>query len=245
MDRLAVISDTHGNLPALQAVLADIRSRGIATIYCLGDLAGKGPSGREVIDICREVCVATVQGNWDADIASDRDHPTLAWHRTQLGGDRLTYLRTLPPTIEFQLSGRLVRLFHASQISVFHRVRQYDAYETHLAMFDNTEFTGGTTSPDIVGYGDVHVAYVKSFTQKCLFNAGSVGNPLDIVGGCYVVLEGQLGSHTLAPWTVSIVRVPYDIEEAIWQAKDSGMPDFDAYANELRTARYRGLKPAP
>lgn len=180
LDRIAIISDTHGNLPALEVTLADIRQRGIERIYCLGDLAGKGPSGAEVIDICRSVCEATVQGNWDVSISEDDEHPTFAWHREQLGADRLAYLRDLPPTIEFRLSGRVVRLFHASQRSVFHRVRQHDTREDHMAMFENTDFTGHDVAPDIVGYGDVHTGYVKTFAQKCLFNAGSVGNPLDV-----------------------------------------------------------------
>jgi protein phosphatase len=248
MDRIAIISDTHGNLPALEAVLADIRSRGIETIYCLGDLAGKGPSGPEVIDICRNVCVATVQGNWDALIGGvDHEwsaHPMNAWHRQQIGDERADYLAALPGTVEFLLSGHRVRLFHASQTSVYHRVRQYDPPDTHRAMFENTDFTGNGPVPDIVGYGDIHIAYVKSLARKCLFNAGSVGNPLDIPEACYAVLEGEFESDAAAPWTVSIVRVPYDIEAAIRQAAASGMPELDAWTNELRTARYRGLATA-
>jgi protein phosphatase len=242
-DRVAVISDIHGNMPALQAVLADIRSRGIELIYCLGDMIGKGPDGAAAIDLCRQVCVATVQGNWDANVAGTDDHPLNAWARAQLGPERLGWLRTLPPVAEFHLSGRAVRLFHASEKSVFHRVRQYDTQENHLAMFDSTEFTGDGPAPDIVGYGDIHVGYIKSFGQKCLFNAGSVGNPLDVSQACYAILEGTYQGTAPAPWSVGVVRVPYDIEEAIRQAKVSGMPGLDYYANELRTARYRGLTP--
>lgn len=64
MDQIALISDIHGNLPALELVLADIRARGIEQIYCLGDLVGKGPNPSEVVDICQEVCTGIVQGNW-------------------------------------------------------------------------------------------------------------------------------------------------------------------------------------
>ncbi len=250
LDRIAVISDIHGNLPALEAVLADIEVRGISTIYGLGDLAGKGPSGAEVIDICRTRCVATVQGNWDALIAGQPEHdlsahPVNLWHRRQIGSERVAFLAGLPPTVELRLSGRLVRLFHASEKSIFHRVRQYDSRESHAAMFETTEFTGGHTAADIVGYGDIHVGYVKSFEHKCLFNAGSVGNPLDITEACYAVLEGRPNSADPAPWAIGITRVPYDIEAAIREAERSGMPDLDAYASELRTARYRGLTPSP
>lgn len=245
LDRIAIISDIHGNLPALEAVLADIEARGITRIYGLGDLAGKGPSGAEVIDISRRVCVATVQGNWDESLANAEPDTTVVWHRRQLGPERLAWLRDLPGTVDFRLSGRLVRLFHASQRGVYHRVRQYDSREDHLAMFDNTDFTGAGPVPDIVGYGDVHTAYVKSFADKCLFNAGSVGNPLDIPLACYALLEGRLDGAEPAPWTVSLVRLPYDIKASIRQARASGMPDLEHYINELRTARYRGLTPKP
>ena len=243
-DRVAIFSDIHGNLPALEAALDDIRRRGIGTIICLGDLVGKGPSGAEVVDICRKVCDSTVLGNWDAMVAGTHDHPVNVWHRSQLGSARLAYLRELPAVTDLLLSGRVVRLFHASQQGIFHRVHQYGSREAHLAMFDNTAFTGNDSWPDIVGYGDIHIGYLKSFENKCLFNAGSVGNPLDITEACYAVLEGQVGSTSPGPWTISLVRVPYDIEESIRQAERSGMPDIEAYKTELRTARYRGL-PAP
>ncbi|WP_240796007.1 metallophosphoesterase [Yimella sp. RIT 621] len=65
MGRIASISDVHGNLTALEAVLAEIGAPGITCIFNLGDYVGKGPRGREVIDLCRERCVVHVQGNWD------------------------------------------------------------------------------------------------------------------------------------------------------------------------------------
>jgi len=245
LDRIAIISDIHGNLPALQAVLADIEARGITRVYGLGDLAGKGPDGAAVIDISRRVCVATVQGNWDESLANAEPDTTVVWHRRQLGSERLAWLRGLPGTVDFRLSGRQVRLFHASQRGVYHRVRQYDSRDDHLAMFDNTDFTGHGAVPDIVGYGDVHTAYVKTFANKCLFNAGSVGNPLDVPLACYAILEGRFGSAEPGPWTVSLARLPYDIEASIRHAEASGMPDLEHYINELRTARYRGLTPKP
>lgn len=242
-DRIAIISDPHGNLPALEATLADIRSQGIERIFCLGDLAGKGPSGAEVVDLCRAVCEATVRGNWDTGLADATDGSSVVtWHRAQLGAERVAYLRTLPAVINFQLSGRTVRLFHASQISEHHGIRYADTDAIHLAMFDNTDFTGGGPAPDIVGYGDIHVGFVKSLSGKCLFNVGSVGNPLDITQACYAILEGEYDGTSPAPWSVQLVRVPYDVEEAIRQAAAVDMPKLQEYTTELRTARYRGLQ---
>ncbi len=73
-----------------------------------------------------------------------------------------------------------------------------------------------------------------------LFNVGSVGNPLDMTLACYVVLEGEDGGAS-GTVSVTIVRVPYDIERAIADAEAADMPEFEAYARELRTAVYRGI----
>jgi protein phosphatase len=241
MDRIALISDIHGNIPALEATLDDIRRRGIVRIFCLGDLVGKGPHGEKVVDICREVCERTIRGNWDDGLSSwNIDSPTLEWHKRRLGTERLAYLRALPNTIEFVMSGKNVRLFHASQKSEHYRVRQPDPVEKLLAMFENTDFTGWAMTPDVVGYGDIHEAYLRSFLGKTLFNVGSVGNANDIPQASYGILEGTYGSDIAAPLGIHLVRVPYDIELAIRQATDEDMPSLEPYAHELRTAQYRG-----
>ncbi|KPV51112.1 serine/threonine protein phosphatase [Kouleothrix aurantiaca] len=242
MDRIAIISDIHGNLPALRATLGDIAARGITRIFCLGDLVGKGPHSDQAVDICRAACEATVRGNWDDFILNETDKPTLQWHRQRLGPARLDYLGTLPNVLEFAMSGKRIRLFHASQESVYHRVQMDDSRDIHMAMFTNTPFTGDGPAPDVVGYGDIHSAYAKSFRNRTLFNAGSVGNPLDITQASYAILEGTYGSSAASPFGLQLIRVPYDIERAISDAAALGMPELAAYANELRTARYRGRK---
>jgi len=242
-DRIALISDLHGNLQAFEAVLADIAARGITRIFNLGDLAGKGPDGAAVIDRSRQVCEMTVQGNWDAEVARHGKNPQHLWHRPQIGPERCDWLAALPGSFDFVLSGQRVRLFHASNQGIYHRVNMTDSRDKHLGMFENTDFTGYGPAPDIVGYGDVHDAFTLSFSGKTLFNPGSVGNPLDIPLASYAILEGVYGGGEPAPWSVSILRVPYDIEAAIAAGYASGMPDAGAYARELRTARYRKLPP--
>ncbi len=56
MDYVAIISDLHGNIPALEATLQDIKRRGISRIFCLGDLVGKGPHSDKIVDMCQDVC---------------------------------------------------------------------------------------------------------------------------------------------------------------------------------------------
>lgn len=240
MERIALISDIHGNIPALEATLADVQRRGIQRIFCLGDLVGKGPHGRQVIDICRTACEVIVMGNWDDFVVTHPDHAVAQWHRERIGEERLAYLADLPYALDFWMSGKQIRLFHASQKGVYHRVYMTDSFEKQLAMFENTALTGDASTPTVVGYGDLHWAFVHCFEQRMLFNVGSVGNPLDITQASYAIMEGEYGSMVESSYSLQFVRVPYDIELAVRQAEDEQMPDVEPYAIELRTARYRG-----
>jgi predicted phosphodiesterase len=241
VDKIAVISDVHGNITAFDAVIADIRARGIEQIYNLGDVVGKGPCPGAAIDRSREVCQVVVRGNWDDWILNEREMIAATWQYDQIGAARRAYLKELPDVHDFWLSGRRVRLYHASQKGIYHRVRAWAPYETHQAMFENTNFTGfGNPAPDIVGYGDIHNAYMHSLDQKVLFNVGSVGNPLDLPMASYAILSGTMNSETPAPFCVDFVRVVYDIEAEVELAYRCGVPEADAYAVELRTCVYRG-----
>jgi predicted phosphodiesterase len=241
-ERIAVLSDVHGNLTALEAVLTHIEASGIRRIFNLGDLVGKGPRSAEVVDRCRAVCEVIVQGNWDALVSQgqDPDQPVREWHRAQLGEERLSYLAALPGSFDFMLSGRSVRVFHASHTGIYDRVHETGPRGQHAAMFRNTPFTGDGREPDVVAYGDIHTAYAVNFDHRTLFNAGSVGNPLDIPLACYTVIEGVFGCEAVHPWSLQFIRLPYDIDGEIAVAEASGMPDLDHYARELRTAVYRG-----
>jgi protein phosphatase len=251
MEAIALISDIHGNIPALESVLKDIQRRGIKRIFCLGDLVGKGPEPAEAVDICRNTCEKVVMGNWDSSIADKhRSRPApewmqriLDWYRQKVGIDRIDYLKNLPGTIDFLMSGRKVRLLHASPQGVYHRVFHNDTAEKQLAMFENTDFTVNGLTPDIVGYADIHFAYQTAYGNRILFNVGSVGNPLDQPLACYWVLEGNHGSEEPAPFSISVVRLPYDIDLAVKRAYESGMPEIEEWEKELRTAKYRLLKP--
>jgi predicted phosphodiesterase len=243
-DRIALISDVHGNLTALEAVLADIDARGISRIFNLGDYVGKGPRGREVIDRCRERCEVNILGNWDDFLPDpDRgfDNEAVAWWLAQLSDGQGTWLRALPFSHDFVMSGRRVRLFHASSTSVHRRVRFDHDEEEFLGMFANTPQTGDGPPPTVVGYGDTHDPYYEVDRQKrTLFNTGSVGNCMDDPTPVYVILEGVLGSSEAAPFSIQFVRVPYDVEAELTIAKEMGMPALDEYASELRDGVYRG-----
>jgi predicted phosphodiesterase len=245
VERIALISDLHGNVPALEATLADAERRGITRVFCLGDLVGKGPHSDRVVDVCRARCECVIRGNWDdfmVTTTADVEIPALRWHRERLGPERLAYLKALPNTVDLVLSGRRIRLFHASPLGVHHRVYQRDPLGKLEAMFECTDFTGYGFTPDVVGYGDIHQVYLRTFPHRMLFNVGSVGNPLDLPLACYAILEGSLDDLAAAPLAINFVRVPYDVERAIREAAEEGMPELEPYAMELRTARYRGAK---
>jgi predicted phosphodiesterase len=239
LSRIAIISDIHGNIPALEAVLNDIDNRKIDEIICLGDLAGKGPCSAEAIDMVRTNCNIVLKGNWDYFI-TEQNSEMLLWHQNKLGDKRLNYLKSLPIYCEFYMSGKLVRLCHASPNDLFHRVHLSTSNEERIKLFAPTETLHEES--DVVGYGDIHGAHIDNLRGKVIFNVGSVGNPLDIPQASYAIIEGEYGSKESYPFMISIVRVPYDIELAVRHAIDSDMPDKQEYINELRTAIYRGSK---
>ncbi|GIG22054.1 phosphoesterase [Cellulomonas chitinilytica] len=244
MERIAVLSDVHGNLTAFEAVLRDVDARGITTVLNLGDVAGKGPRGSAAVALSRARCAVTVRGNWDdflPDVPPDHESPGLAWWNAELTDDDRLWLRGLPLVHDLTLSGRRLRFLHASAASLYTKVFFHHTDDEFDGMFAATELTGDGPTPDLVAYGDVHDTYVEVRDGRTLLNVGSVGNPLDEPTAAYVILEGTPGGTTSDVFGYQVVRVPYDIEAEIAVATAAGMPELAAYAVELRTAVYRGL----
>lgn len=243
LDRVAVVSDVHGNMTAYEAVLADIAARGITTVLNLGDVAGKGPRGSAAVARTREVCAVTVRGNWDDFLPRpDPDkNPASVWWYEELTPEDRAWLLALPPVHHMVVSGRRVRFLHASAQSVHTRVRRVHTDAEFAGMFAVTDLTGPGPEPSVVVYGDVHDAYVKTVEGRTLVNAGSAGNPLDEPVPSYVVLEGVVDGTAADPFGIQVVRVPYDVEAEIEVARAAGMPELEAYTIELRTAVFRGL----
>ncbi len=240
MEKIAVISDIHGNIPALDAVIEDIMNKNIKRIFCLGDLAGKGPSPAEVVDKIKNYCEVIIKGNWDYYLTEQESNEVLRWHQKRLEVERLKYMKELPLYKEFYISGKLLRLCHASPNDLFHRVYLSTEQSKRLKLFEATPTLN--VEADVVGYGDIHSAHVDNFKGKTIFNVGSVGNPLDNNQASYGIIEGELDDENERPFTISIVRVPYDIELAIGYANSTDMPEKQEYIKELRTGIYRGRK---
>ncbi|TCT14943.1 protein phosphatase [Natranaerovirga pectinivora] len=242
MERIAIISDIHGNLPALEAVLDDIKEKEISRIICLGDMIGKGPSSLETLDICRDVSDIVIMGNWEKFVSNNPNPGDINWIN-ELGQDRLEYIKNLPESIGFYLSGKYIRLFHAHPHNVFKRVFSNSKLEERLEMFDIPKISrvdNVNCESDIVGYGDIHGAFIDTLIGgKTLFNVGSVGNPCDhITMASYVIIEGNYASKVLGNIGIQLCRVNYNIEKATMDAKDSNIPFKKEYIKELQTAIY-------
>lgn len=241
MEKIALISDIHGNKTALQAVLADINKRKIKRVFCLGDLIGKGPQGSACIEMVRQSCEKVIRGNWDVFIQEPQENAFLQWFQERLSCENYGYLAALPFHIDLEMNGQLIRCMHASPRSVFERIAPgYSSEEKCLSLFENSSETNTADSarcPDIVFYGDIHTAMLTTYEIGTLCNVGSVGNSLDLTTASYVILDGTYGTNT-----IQFVRVPYDREAELAIAKEMGMPGYEQYHDELMYAKYRGAK---
>ena len=136
MQKIAIISDIHGNLEALKATLKDIKERGISEIYCIGDIIHKGVHPKECMELVKENCKVVLQGNCDdyftkehdlSQIDSETEKKRIMWNKDILDDEDKAYLQSLPLTYEFYLSGRLVRIFHATQSNPYEKLSMFDS----------------------------------------------------------------------------------------------------------------------
>ena len=167
--RLAIISCIHGNLEALESVLADLQAREIDSLLCLGDLVGYGPFPDETVARIRTLGIPTVLGCWDEGIAEENETcgctfvseeegqlgaMAFWWTTVHVSEETKSYLGTLPMGMAFDLPcGRLVA-FHGSPAST----SEYLTESTHeLVLFERAASAGC----DILVCGHTHVPYVK------------------------------------------------------------------------------------
>lgn len=110
-ESITIFGDIHGNLPALEAVLADMEARGLGNLYCLGDLVGYGTFPNEVVQIIRQRAIPTLMGNYDQGVGNDSDdcgcayktpeaqalgERSIAWTNRHTLADHKAYLRSCP-----------------------------------------------------------------------------------------------------------------------------------------------------
>jgi putative phosphoesterase len=253
--KIALFSDIHANLPALEACLKSIEHRNPDAVYCLGDLVGYNVWPNEVISEVRKGGIPTIAGNYDFGIGGSSDDCgcayktdeekamgaiSISYTNSVVKDDERKYLRTLPAHIrvEFQLNNDKLNLLlvHGSP----RRINEYlfeDRDEKSLMRIMEQ------ADADIMCFGHTHKPYHRVLpTQpsdttryRHAINIGSVGKPKDNnPKGCYVVLTINQDSSITNKDTVQVefIRFDYDIEKAAKAVEDSPLPN--GYAEMLR-----------
>jgi predicted phosphodiesterase len=243
--RYALISDIHANLQALDAVLADIQSRGdIAGIYHLGDLVGYGSSPNEVVARLESDAIAGVAGNYDSTVANDykhcgcrsetpRDeelsHESFEWTRGNVSSATKQFLGALPFRLDLRplgghVAGPTVTLVHATADSNLVYVTE-DRSDDFLRKMSTR---AGLKAGDAICFGHTHKPWHREVDGVHFVNTGSVGRPKDGDWRAgYVLLDS--GDGTTA---VEFVRVQYDVDAAIAGLEKAGLPS--EFADVLR-----------
>jgi len=241
--KYALISDIHANLPALEAVLADVRGRpDVDATYHLGDLVGYAPWPNEVVQRIADERIAGVAGNYDSTVATDYkhcgcqyedprqeqlSHLSYAWTRAAVSTETKVWLGALPFRIDLRplgghSSGPTVILVHGNQVlnTVYVHADRSDDFLRKLGA------GVGAKAGDVVCFGHTHKPWDRTVDDIRYVNTGSVGRPKDGDWRAgYVLLD-----VTPAGVTVEFVRVEYDLDAAMLGIRASTLPDeFAAY----------------
>jgi predicted phosphodiesterase len=220
--KLALVADVHGNLVALEAVLADLREANPDQVVHGGDLAFLGPQPAECVDRIRELGWPGVKGNTDDDVARGHSDARVAWAAERLGQERRGWLSALAP--EWR-DGAELALVHAGP---------GDLRQTVPADADDATLRDvyGGLGARLAIYCHIHVPYVRQLDGLTVANTGSAGLPFDgDPRASYLLVEDGRCEHR---------RVQYDVERAVAAAQDSGLPGWETPAGVYRTGRRPG-----
>ena len=245
--KIAVISDIHGNMQALDAVLENIKKENCEKIFCLGDLAMAGPQPFETVEKIRGLQKTTdftiIQGNTDEMIANcdnqilhmlEENNPVMAHALesdiTTVSEEQKNYLRNLPSQKEIEIEGLKILLVHGSP-----RKNNENIFD-NLKIEEVEEMISGTNA-DIIFCGHTHVPCgYQTNTKQTVVNAGSVGRPFsEEPKSCYAVLE-----INNREFSIKHNLVDYDFKTAAKLLEQRGFEGSDKLAQMLihATSRY-------
>jgi putative phosphoesterase len=235
---VAVITDIHGNLPALHAALERIDELGITDIYCGGDLVGYGPHPNEVCTLIEDRGIPTIYGNYDYAIARDLDDCGCAYitpHDRELGQRSVEWtlthtdqkskdlMRGLPFDLHFEVGATKVHLVHGSP----RKVNEYLFEDKPARLYERL---ASAETDEVMVFGHTHKPWVQEYGGVLFVNCGSVGKPKDSdPRGAFAVLR-DVGDRV----DVTIERVAYDAEAVAAEVREAGLPE--AFADKLVAA---------
>jgi len=244
--RYALISDIHANLPALEAVLADIDSRaGIGATCHLGDLVGYAPWPDETVTLIRDRAIAGVAGNYDSTVGTDYkhcgckyedpeqealSHLSYAWTRRHVRAETKAFLAGLPFRVDLLPSGghqpgpRVILVHGTPTLNTLYWTEdRSDDFCLKMAGH------AGAKAGDVIAFGHTHKPWHREAGGIQFINTGSVGRPKDGDWRAgYILLDVGEG-----PVRTELIRVEYDLERSMRGIRESDLPD--EFAEYLRT----------
>ena len=231
-NRIALVTDVHGNLPAFQAVLADVDSQDVDVIWCLGDLVGYGAQPDECVKLAGERCDLCLAGNHDLGVLDRIDigdfSPTAAkaalWTRQHASKETLEFLDALAPS----KTGGAIGLYHASPRDP---VWEYvlSAMQAEACMDLMPERVGA------IGHSHVALRFTRN-DRNVMGEQVRAGSVLDLSQGEWLVNPGSVGQPRdgdpraawmlvdLDKWTGEWRRVEYPIDDAAQAIVEAGLP---------------------
>jgi predicted phosphodiesterase len=238
--RYALISDIHANLPALEAVLADIDARSFDAVYHLGDLVGYAPWPNEVVELIQSRGIPGVAGNYDSTVAASYkhcgcryedpvqealSHLSYEWTLGHVTQETRRVLGALPFRLDVRAGGghqagpQLI-LVHGTPTlnTMYWTENRPDDFSLDMAR------RAGARAGDIVAFGHTHLPWHRETGGIHFVNTGSVGRPKDgdWRAGYAVVTFGESGGGIAEP---EFVRVEYDLERTEAAILRSELPD--------------------
>lgn len=233
--KIAVISDIHSNIYALDKTIEDIKNKDIDMVVCTGDLVGYATRPNEVINKIREEKILTIMGNYDEAIgnfkimcgcdykdAKDAEKASFSMHftSTETTDENKKYLRNLPKEAIFTFHNKTIRFVHGST-RVINEYLKENSKEANEVMKELVE--------DILVCGHTHIPYAKYYGEKLLVNAGSVGKPkTNKPYSNYVIIEICESNVD-----VKIIEVDYDFEKIAKEIEENDILPND-FARLLR-----------
>lgn len=229
MRRVAVLSDIHANLPALEVTLAAIDGEDVDAVFCGGDLVGYGPHPNEVCRLIEGRAIPTIYGNYDHAIARDLDdcgcvyvtaedrelgQRSVAWTLEHTDADSKRFMHDLPFDLRFELGRQRVRLVHGSP----RKVNEYLFEDKPARTFERI---AAGADCDVLVFGHTHRPWVREHGGVLFVNCGSVGKPKDgDPRAAFALLETD-GERP----SVRIERVAYDAEAVAREIVAAGLPE--------------------